>query len=823
MAVNIANVELTFNFDQWRVTTNEIINTLKNDVVLIDELPGLLGTDSDISGVVPAQSIFLDSVEVQATPIGSSPIDTVQLSDISKTQNFKPSQKVRIYNARPDAPYTAITTPAAPTTTKNGFPGSTNVNFSYRIAQFEFSSGKISASSSASGSVSANSVNFNETNNIALSITRTNQNYGILVYRSISGEINTGQFNLIAVLGPKDLQGLTSTWIDYYNYDYTTWSNKNSRNEFTSNSGLIHFPLTHSTAAKLGWVDAEIAFVDTITNRITFTENLHFGTTCIVSHNDTEVLQSLIDNRYSAGSKSLELSTKTYITAGLNVPDNFAIIGNGGKTTLRKLSWSSFSDYGNKMIRNLSGDDNLNLNDIIIDGNMQNQYLLNESIDIYSNYIVDCKGDNPKFIGVKIRNPIGGGINAFEAEQFTFVNSKVLDGGLSDRYDYSPLNLNSASEILVTSNLFRNFPSAVDASIVTTGSIVGNIIKNCGTGLFTYGSTNLVTSPNILMGPANEFLPTPDILNSVYDSANIKLEKDTNFNSDVYTYQENGELFDLTANRALITHRIDRLQKVDSIETLYGSEILIANTRPIQQTSGTDLANGEFRFSISAQNVNVLKETYSYSNLKLFNSNHVGIVYRSILTEYVPSGTIDSAVSPVINAISRSITANTIGVNSTADVLNITDASTYFSLGDEVYYNVPASNTAVGGLTSNTIYYVSFVNSTSVALSSTYNGANINLTELRTTNPGEIHALNKLIYTIRITNTTNISVGTKVRFLSHGGTPNLDNLIGTVISYNSTTGICEITFQPDINISSAGSGGAITVENSFVLAKGTIL
>lgn len=92
----------------------------------------------------------------------------------------------------------------------------------------------------------------------------------------------------------------------------------------------------------------------------------------------------------------------------------------------------------------------------------------------------------------------------------------------------------------------------------------------------------------------------------------------------------------------------------------------------------------------------------------------------------------------------RSITANTDGVNTAANVIlgrGVFTPSSNFLVGDRIYYTVPTGNTAIGGLSGNTYYYVSFVNSTAFALSSTLNGANISLTEARTTNPGETHTI----------------------------------------------------------------------------------
>jgi hypothetical protein len=70
--------------------------------------------------------------------------------------------------------------------------------------------------------------------------------------------------------------------------------------------------------------------------------------------------------------------------------------------------------------------------------------------------------------------------------------------------------------------------------------------------------------------------------------------------------------------------------------------------------------------------------------------------------------------------------------NANGDVANTTDfisiPNNLFANGDHVTYLVEAGNTAISGLTNNTIYYVVSANTTGLKLASSYAGANINLT-----------------------------------------------------------------------------------------------
>jgi hypothetical protein len=60
--------------------------------------------------------------------------------------------------------------------------------------------------------------------------------------------------------------------------------------------------------------------------------------------------------------------------------------------------------------------------------------------------------------------------------------------------------------------------------------------------------------------------------------------------------------------------------------------------------------------------------------------------------------------------------------------------------------------------------------------------------------------------------------------LNHGGTLDLNNLVGTVINienYSSTSKKLRIEYDEPLSVT--GDGGFITVENIFTLAKGRIL
>lgn len=100
------------------------------------------------------------------------------------------------------------------------------------------------------------------------------------------------------------------------------------------------------------------------------------------------------------------------------------------------------------------------------------------------------------------------------------------------------------------------------------------------------------------------------------------------------------------------------------------------------------------------------------------------------------------------------VTANTTGVSNTNETISIEAANSIFNVDDKVYYAVPASNTAIGGLTANSYYYVSFANSSTIAIANTPGGANIDITESRS-GAGEVHTISGPVVNRAFANATN--------------------------------------------------------------------
>ena len=627
----------------------------------------------------------------------------IRISDADRLNAYSPGQTLRIYGAsqnlsgKLESPGTSFSVTAV------NFPTSgTLFEFGYRIAEFDYATGEISPAADAQVVQIAipnelpNGTSiyqaFNQTYFIRVNFSSTSDSRGILVYRNTP--LDNTDYKLVSVLGPKEVS--SGIWIDYYNVDYNPWTGKNVDNTYAD---IVHFPLLAPSGARRGWVDRTIDSVTTIGATaidVTLNETVFINTTaqCTVAHNDTDTIQGAINQNSNSGLKTVSMNAKQYVASHLVLPDNFGLTGVANITRIKRLPWSTTQQTSN-FVRTSSSQNapNISIAGIDFDGNSLNSYLYGDTINIETNYAINL-GNNPidpLMDKVRIIKPIGGGIYAPGQRNLRLTNSEIVDSGLSDRLAnlYSPLIATNGTNLFITGTRFENFTNYIDASITNRGIISTNIIVNCGSGLFVYGASFVSSGDNVIIGPANEFISTPDTLNSEYDSVNISLENaylsSGEYVSSNYKYQENGLDFNLTGNTAIdrarggsenanfanILYQTYYVQDVNGVEEIYQDNTgIILNNR-----SGLDPSLGEFGFTIDSgtvADISIAGGQYSYSTLVANNANHAGIVYTISFEREVRAATI----SDTGLAGGQSDGADTIQI--------ITSTLDYLAVGSEV-------------------------------------------------------------------------------------------------------------------------------------------
>ena len=752
---------------------------------------------------------------------------------------FSVGQTLRIYGASTTFESTVATT--SMTLSVQGFTeisndkkvGTIGATYSYKVSEFDYETGEISAASSAQTKTiyvpttgGANSVadQFNTSHFIRVNLGSVPADKGVAVYRRIG---TTGDYKLSAVLGRKEIDA--GSWIDYQAFDYNGWSGKNSTDNTYITS--IHFPLTASSATRRGWVDKNITAItqNTTTFDMTIDDWVFINSpdgngeySAQICHNDTSIIQTAISNNSAIGKKSIVLNAKTYCTSQLSMPNNFGLVGTSYITKIRKLPWTGgeASALNGKFIiaQTATGAQSLSIVGVDIDGTAHDQFLWPDSTTINRNYLLDF-GINCNSLlldRVRITNAPAGGVYATSPIELKINTSEITDSGTTDRYEYSPLIADSGTDTMIVGNRFQNYTDYVDVSVTNKGIVANNVINNCGSGLFVYGSVFFVSSPNVLMGPAQEFLPTPDILNSEYDLINIDLSEakaaGDDYDAPSHVYQENGAAFDLSATAGSIndiTHRAFYIQKTaQGVEEVYGTtttagsfQVTNPATRYTILTLGT---TSQSQWNTAAGTSGVV-----YSVGDTFNAAGVGAGNGT-----ATSGGVDTIqIIDVPAGQDRTLGefAFTIPV---ATVNAIKDAS-----GAHSYSTLKAANSLHEG----------------IGWSSTFRNE-VSCGNVSGAGTWTVDAVNGTdpTYEITVSNLLYASVGKRVRFDSHTGFSNSGNVnTGTVesISTNGATSVVTIKFKGaggGTNQASpsglvAGANGTLNIIDSFVMAQGRII
>lgn len=687
-----------------------------------------------------------------------------------------------------------------------------------------------------------------------------------------------GVSKLCAVLGPKEIA--TGKWIDYYTDDIVDYSTgdityfpKNSDNTYLPDF-TVHFkPLVEPSSYQSGWADTVITGV-TYSNPLQPADSAYITITVAdplistssdgvwVCHDDTAKIQRAINNNSVAGRKAVQLNPKNYMVSELTIPSNFGISGFAYNTKMTKIPWTGYELIPTgRMIRSASATfaKNISLVGFDIDGNAVNQVLYDDSTVVNRNYCIDwgLKSDSILIDKVRLTNPMGGGIYASDGTNFKIFASEVRDSGLSSRHIYSPLIVDGGENTSIVSNRFQNFTDVLDVSVTNKGVIEGNIIANCGTGLLVYGSRFLVTSPNILVGPADEFLPNPDAYNSVYDSINIDLSESIingsqvqSFDSDKMKYQENGSEYDLSLagpnGIAGVVYKYFAIAKDpatgEEYEWIPQFSYSALQMNPREENDNLP-SRGGFQFNIPADSVRKLRlynEEYTplvmkniSNTISIGEANVVGVQGdgTNIHYECQTIASVDIA-TPIGMTYPKGSKITVTGLAPSGyNVTNATVVSannTHVSvLGSETGTVTDSAGTVVGTIAGNADHigmgWSAFVDQwipAGVASQSrgewSVDGANT-------------------VYTFTATDYKYLALERKIRMTQTGinahsefspgqgaGTYGVVTSIGNADPAGKTKSVSISWVNADINTAVGGIGGTFEVENTFVLAQGRI-
>ena len=675
--------------------------------------------------------------------VGGIPDTSIQglITEVINTDTIKVGHKIKVFGVQSNDPAVptdeAAPTPAA-TSTKNGTTdvGLPTQNYYYWTSQFRFDNGKIGEAAGPTDVIAHNTpANFTSLRYNALSLTRSSGEYGMLIYRGSTTDLQDAE--LIAVLGPRELGSITSGIIfnDQGIFTRTEWSSKtNDTNAFSvestatgrldgtysTPSNMVYFPQKPPTNEQIntnvvnprGWYSAT---VEKVHNKKTlrFTEKLYHGDNYVqLVHDNTAGLQLAINEFRDLALRNIVLPDGVYYTSRLTVPDNFAILGNSKRAVIKAMPWN-FDHYADVINPNQKGciltpqtdtPNNITFRNLTIDGNMINNVTWTET---QSNFPITMpQGSDIVYDNIDVLNTVGSGLYALDNDRIRIAGCKFRNGGLTYGEDdaLTSLLVSSSTFTTVSDNIFENWTSAIDASVTRIGTIIGNTIRNCGSGLLIFGSGNLISSPNLIMGTDDEFIPAVDTMDSDFDSINVKLDLGVDYQSPSMLYLRRGVAMHLGDNQDLVSGvavpgtevelsaDILALTKRNNVEALgaIGGSLDYSNngsgnpiiTVPINGNGGDfGLENGYFQWKITSANVNALP---SFNELKAdwtatsppSDESLIGLIYRIKATEYAYAYEADGRI--LVNNFEK------VDSNTGKFTLKSNDDKNVFAIGDVI-------------------------------------------------------------------------------------------------------------------------------------------
>lgn len=513
----------------------------------------------------------------------------VTLDTLSDIQYFNISHQVKIFGASvtetaslPVAPSGSITIQASSEETTFNDDAIPHSFYAYAFASYGLVNGDVSTYTVVNNVIeNLASDRLNEANYNTLTITR-NSNTGVLVYRAEFSTSNAAQnavnniasdrtpFKLIAVLGPKEFtnDSLVATYIDYGEYDVPTWTKRNP--DGTYKNDLVHFPINPPALSKRGWAVGGVKAVDGISGKVTIdVPGLKIDTNnwdVYLYHDDTVAIQTAIDELSNEGTDFLIIPGGTYLIDQIKLPGGFTLRGLDDATVFKKQYWtttnlnsttmdglknSMFVDgnYDYTQPPSTWGLIDFTMRDLVIDGNSAYQILYDFS-DIGSETNNVALGfPNSHFVklkDIKITNTSGPAVFAEGSLNFSISNSSIFDGMETERYGTPCILMSDCENTTLSSSFFRNYPGALDFTTGKVLAVSGSVIRNCGAGIQIYGSVNTDVLDNIILGPADEYIPVPDLYDTDYDGVNISVTPGIETQTPVYQYQAAGENKDLS-------------------------------------------------------------------------------------------------------------------------------------------------------------------------------------------------------------------------------------------------------------------------------------
>jgi hypothetical protein len=229
---------------------------------------------------------------------------------------------------------------------------------------------------------------------------------------------------------------------------------------------------------------------------------------------------------------------------------------------------------------------------------------------------------------------------------------------------------------------------------------------------------------------------------------------------------------------------------------------------PAGNTAIGGLASNGIYYVVSANNVGFKLSANLSGSVIDITANSTGGESHTIATlpGYLPKDKLFQNVVSTFNSNTQ--------VQNSNDFILIASANSKFANGQQITYSTAAGNTAVTGLSNNSLYFIRYANSTGLALSATSTGANIDITATSVSETG--HFLTANIVNVFVSSVFSNTIGNYIR-VSGNTAPIVNNQI--IFSYTVPTANGLVSNVSLFEIVSTAKAIVKSSNNSHMLAK----
>ena len=387
-----------------------------------------------------------------------------------------------------------------------------------------------------------------------------------------------------------------------------------------------------------------------------------------------------------------------------------------------------------KVIIDMDGKENVQLSSITIDGSIESNITEKNSTTGKGNNLVTAERANNVFINdTTIRNSVQSGIFAEMTESLSINNVIVRDGGnkISTSTFATGLYAPEAKQLRMQSSLIENFSNANDLTTNSNTSLVGNIIRNTGSGVLAFASSNINKAANLILGPADEFIPMVDTLNSEYDELNINLLEGGDYLSDIVEFRRDGVALDLGRPEGVNDFGTNFSSTIQTLVELGTSQYFLndsnfdftnaspssvvpvfsvptQNSPSISDPSAAALSSGNFQLKITdssrkrlsqVANFGLLQTNYNALQTRPVGENLVGLIFQVFGTQYTfldGNDTIIAVKGNVVVGTDKSTVTFGVGAKFAGLI----------SAGDKIIFKIAAGETGLSASGLSSISYV---------------------------------------------------------------------------------------------------------------------